>query len=520
MRRRILPLLFLIPAVVFLGGASFPAQTVMLNLMPLPENLLPLADKGVSGELTDSPQELLKGEPSYGSAPLYGAIVLGEGPDNRFIFSLDGNTLYFDSNHDRDLRNDQPLVSQPAVKGLFRKTLLFFPPVSAQVSYPDDVVQEYRLAVTCDLEKKTFNFVNLSYRVGTVIFLPPEKNLKVAIYDANPPNGIFNDFGKDILLVDLNRDGEFDIRPGSPEKVLLAKTLSLAGDVYALEVPDDGEYLDIRQFLAERQPSGVVAITYATKFDNKIMTQPEEGEAVFRNGSFQVVCPREPNAFRRGGSSEVFIRNGELTLDDSYNRPWKAKFVGNSLTPAAVLTFFPCQFSFGFPLTQNLTTDKKAYYPAEKVVVSMQMSGRSNETYTYFAVGEKTQITQPPGTDPNKLFFEETKPHLVIQDPAGNVVVEGSMVLETPDRWEFAWQAPAKTVIPDAGAVYSAVVSWDTGPFQGVVAGGIQILIGKGAAAQKPGEKNEKNQVSDRRGEPRTGVNGYPGRDSGRTSPY
>src|SRR5450830_1530479 len=247
MRRIILPLLFLVSAVVFLGGASLPTQSVMLTFTPLPENLLSLADKRVSGELTDSPVEALKGEPSYGSAPLYGAIVLGGGLGSKFIFSLDGNILYFDSDQDGDLSKEQPLVSQPAVKGLFRKTLLSFPPISMQLSYPENVPQEYRLAITCDLEEKTFSFVNLGYRVGTVIFLPPEQNLKVAIYDANPPNGIFNDFGKDLLLVDLNRDGEFDISSGSLEKVRLAKTLSFAGDVYTIEVMDSGEYIDIRQ---------------------------------------------------------------------------------------------------------------------------------------------------------------------------------------------------------------------------------------------------------------------------------
>ena len=206
MRRRILPLLFLVPAVVFLGGASLPTQSVMLNFTSLPENLLPLADKKVSGELTDFPQEPLKGEPSYGSAPLYGALVLGKGSDNSFTFSLDGNSLYFDFEQDGDLRNNKPLASQPVVKGLFRETLLSFPPISMQLNYLENVPQEYQLAITCDLEEKTFSFVNLGYRVGTVIFLPPEKNLKVAIYDANPPNGIFNDFGKDFLLVDFNRD--------------------------------------------------------------------------------------------------------------------------------------------------------------------------------------------------------------------------------------------------------------------------------------------------------------------------
>ena len=479
MARRILSLLFLVPTVILLYGASFPAQTVILNFTPLPENLLPLADKRVSGELTDSPQESLKGEPSYGSAPLYGAIVLGKGSDNRFTFSLAGNILYFDSDHDGDLSNNQPLASQPAIKGLFRKTLLSFPPISIQLSYPENVPQEYRLAITCDLEEKTFSFVSLGYRVGTVVFLPPEKNLKVAIYDANPPNGIFNDFGKDILLVDLNRDGEFDISSGSPEKVLLAKTLSFAGDVYAIEVMDSGEYIDIRQPPVEKQPSGIVAITYVTKLDNKPITQSKEAEADFRNGSFQVICSQGPAAFHRGGSCEVFIRNGELTLYDSYNRPWKARFVGNSLTPAAVLTSFPSQFSVGFPLEQKLITDKEEYHPAENVVVSTYLIGQAKETYTYFALGDVSRQTQPPGKELNKIVFEESKPHLIIKDPAGNVVTEGDAVLEPPDRYQFTWRIPTETVIPNVDALYSAIVSWDTGPFQGVVTTEVQFSVVK-----------------------------------------
>ena len=472
-------MLFLVLAVVFLGGASLPPQAVMLNLTSLPERLLLLADKRFSGELTDSPQELLKGEPSYGSAPLYGAVVLGEGSGRRFIFSLEGNYLYFDSDHDGDLSNNQPLASQPVVKGLFRKTLLFFSPVSIQLSYPNDFLQEYRLAVTCDLEEKTFSFVNFGYRVGTVVFLPPEKNLKVAIYDANPPNGIFNDFGKDLLLVDLNRDGEFDISSDSPEKVRLAKSLSLAGDVYAIEVIDSGKSMYIRQHSVEKQPSGIVAITYITKTANKNRTQSREEESVFRDGSFQVICSRGAITFHKGGRCEVFIRNGELMLYDSYDRPWKAMFVGNFLTPTAVLTFFPSQFSIGFPFEQNLTTDKKEYHPAENVVVSMQLLGQAKETYTYFAPGEKSRKTQPPGRDSTELFFEESKPRLVIKDSAGNIITEGDLVLEPPDRYKFTWRIPTETVVPDAGALYRAIFSWDTGPFQGLVTTEVQFSIVK-----------------------------------------
>lgn len=472
-------MLFLIPAVVFLGGASFSAQSVMLNFAFLPENLLPLADNRVSGELTDFPAESLKSEPSYDSAPLYGAVVLGEGAGSRFIFSLDGNTLYFDSDHDGDLSNNQPVVSRTAVKGLFRKTLFSFPPILMQLNYPDDTLQEYRLAFTCDLEKRAFSFANLGYRAGTVVFLPPEKNLGVAIYDANPPNGTFNDFGKDIMLVDLNRDGEFDVSPGSSEKVPLAKMVNLAGGVYAIEVMDSGEYMDIRQHPSGKQPSGIVEITYVTKLDNKDRTQSGERESVFNNGSFQVVCAVGPAAFRRGGSSRVFIKNGELTIYDSYNRPSKARFVGNSLTPAAVLTSFPSQFSIGFPFEQNLETDKKEYRPAENVVVSMQLVGQAKETYTYFALGDASRQTQPPSNELNKIVFAESKPHLIIKDPDGNVVTEGDAVLELPDRYQFTWRIPSKIVIPDAGALYSAIFSWDTGSFQGVVTGSVQFSIVK-----------------------------------------
>ncbi|MCX5642516.1 MAG: hypothetical protein NTY10_04725 [Candidatus Omnitrophica bacterium] len=483
MKRRILPLLFLVLSVIFAGGASLPLQSVMLNFAPLPENLLPLVDEKVTGELTDSPQKSLKGEPAYVSLPLYGAIVFGKGSGNRFIFSLSGNSLYFDFEQDGDLSNNQPLSSLPAIKGLFRKTLLSFPPVSVQVSYPDDVVQDYRLAVTCDLENKTFSFVNLGYRVGTIVFLPPEKNLKAAIYDTRPPNGNFNDFGKDFLLLDLNRDGEFDIGSDSSEKVRLAKTLSLAGDIYALEVMDSGEYFDIRQPSAGKQPAGIVAVRYITE---KAATQSAELESGFLNGSFQVICSRGPAKFRKGNSCEVFVKNGELALYDSYNRPWIARFIGNPLTPAAVLTSFPSQFRIGFPLEQNLTTDKKEYRPEEKVVFSVQLVGQAKEIYTYFALGDASRQTQPPPKELNKLVFEESKPHLTIKDQAGQVVTEGDAVLKSPDGYQFDWQVPKETVIPDAGALYSAIFSWDTGSFQGVVSGSVQFSIVKGAAAQKP----------------------------------
>lgn len=464
-----------------MGGASLPTQTVMLTFAPLPENLLPMADKGVAGELTDSPAAVLKGEPQYRSAPLYGVIALGKNSRNRFIFSIDGNTLYFDSDQDGYLSNNQPLASsQPAAKGLFRKTLFSFPPILVRLNYPDDFFQdwqEYRLALTCDLENKAFSFVSLGYRVGTVVFLPPEKDLKVAIYDANPPNGTVNDFAKDILLVDLNRDGEFDVSPGSPEKILLAKTLGFDGNVYTLEVPASGEYMDIYQPLTGKPPSGIVAITYVTERDNKAISQSRELESVFRNGSFQVICSPGPAAFRRGGSSEAFIRNGELTLYDSYNRPWKARFVGNPLLPAAVLTSFPSQFRVGFPFEQKLVTDKEEYRPGENVVFSMHLIGQAKETYTFFALGDVSRQTQPPPKELNKIVFEEQRPRLIIKDQDGKVVAEGNMVLKPPDRYQFTWQVPSKTDIPGAGALYRATISWDTGSFQGVVTTEVQFSV-------------------------------------------
>ena len=484
MRRRILSLTnrpwscgILLLSVFLLGGASFPMQSVMLTFSPLPENMLPLTGEGVIGELTDFPQKPLKVERSYKSAPLCGTIALGADSDNQLTFILDGNLLYLDSNEDFDKGSRQPLTALPAKGGLFRKTRLSFPPILVQLNYPENVPQEYRLAITCDLEKKSFSFVNLGYRAGTIIFLPPAKNLKAAIYDANPANGIFNNFGKDLLLVDLNRDGEFDISPGSPEKIVLAKTLSLAGEVYALEVMDSGEYLDIRQPSAAKQPSGKVAITYVIERDNKSAPQSTEAESAFRDGGFQVVCSRGPAKFSRGGSCKVFIRNGELMLDDPYSRPWKARFVGDSLAPAAVLTYFPSQFRIGFPLEQKLFTDKAEYRPGEDVLFSMQLSGQAKETYISFAPGEKSRITQPPGTDPNKLFFEESKPRLVIKDPVGKVVVEGDAVLKPPDRYRFTWRIPKETVIPEADAFYRATISWDTGPFQGVVTTEVQFSV-------------------------------------------
>ena len=475
MKQRVFSLSFLFLAVVLLSGASLPTQGVLFNLAPLPENLLPLSDKGVIGELIDSPVELLKGEPSYGSAPLYGSVVLGKSPDNRFAFSLAGGLLYFDFEQDGDLSNNQPLTALPAKGGLFRKTLLSFPPVLVWLNYKDNASQQYWLAITCDTENKTFSFVNLGYRSGTVIFLPPDKNLKVAIYDANLPNGTFNDYGKDYFLVDLNGDGEFDISKGSLEKVLLVKTLNIAGDVYAIEGYDSGEYIDIRQSPAEKQPSGTAAITYVTKLDNKNKTQSGEGEVVFSNGGFQVFCSRGPAAFRRGARCAVFVKNGELMLYDVYDRLWLARFTGEPLSSiaAAELTFFPSQFAVGFPFKQNLMTNQKEYRPAENVVVSMRLTGQAQEVYTYFASG--------PDADRSNSPFAENLPYLAIKDPAGNVVAEGDMIAKEPGNYQFTWQIPANIVIPAQGVLYNAVVSWDIGSFQGKVTNSVQFPIVKDA---------------------------------------
>ena len=475
---RTFPFLFLILPVIFLLGAYLPTQIVVLNPSALPENLLSIAKEKVPGSLTEEPSMKLKGEIIYKNAPFYGILPLAGSPENRFVFALDGSLLYVDSDRDGNLAGETPLTARPVQAGLYRKTLLFFPVARLRLNYPGAAFQDYFVAITCDLENRTFSFENVGYRTGTVLF-PFGKDFKVAIYDANPPNGTFDDYQKDMLLVDLNNDGEFDVIENSPELTFLTKTMNLAGTIYAVEVPPSGEYVNIRQFSGDLKPSGQVTVQYRTEYNNtdEIKIQKETREALFdASGRFRVSFPRGPTAFRRGSASvEIKFEEGNLILYDGFDRLWTANFVGSSLSPVAVVTRFPAEVAFGFPFKMNVIPDKKdKYTPGERAVIAAALQGQAGETYTRFLVEEVPRWPQPAGTDLSKKIFREIIPHIVITAQDGSVVTESDM-LPFPNK--FVWPVPSKEFIPSGGAVYTATVTWDTGPFQGVVSGKVFLPV-------------------------------------------
>jgi len=478
-------LLALFLSLPLLISAQFPGQIVVLNSEPLPDDLLPLVKEKVSGRLFRFPPSGLKGEPVYRtSSPFYGVILLAGSPENRFLFVLDGDLLYIDSDADGNLRAERPLLARPREGGLYRKTLLSFSSASLRMNYPGAAFEDYFVKITCDLETETFYLENVGYRTGMVTF-PVGKDFRIAIYDSTPPNGKFDDYQQDIMLIDLNRDGKFDITKESSELLLLAKTVNLFGTLYALEVPPSGEYLSILQFSeGAATPSGKATVRYQVEYNNKVKIEKETKEVLFgADNRFRMLFLRGPVAFRRGARVEVKVEEGILILSDSQNLMWQAEFFGYSPEPVLTTDRFPTEVSLAFPFKMDLFSEKEEYQAGKEIELVMRLQGQAKEIYVRFLVEEAPNLFgRSTGSDWKQKIMKETLPHIIISDKEGKVVVEGDMSLEsTPANQEagyrFRWQAPLKGAIPSGREVYTATVTWDTGPFQGVVSGQTTVSV-------------------------------------------
>jgi hypothetical protein len=178
--------------------------------------------------------EGLKAEPKYRSPkPLYGKLVLGDGPDNRITVVLDepeegAPRIYVDQNHDKDLTNDGDGQWTQVSEGI-----LGFSNVTIDVPYRTGTVpytlEFYRFK---DRMRECVLYFRNSAREGEI--QSGGNAYKVAVLHENA-DGRFDNLAYGTLLVDMNSDGKLEGRPDSAEFHKLAEPFNVHGRVW--EVP-------------------------------------------------------------------------------------------------------------------------------------------------------------------------------------------------------------------------------------------------------------------------------------------
>ena len=181
--------------------------------------------------VSDKRPEGLKAEPKYKSPkPLYGQLVLGDGPDNHITVVLDEPEngtprIYIDRNHDKDLTNDgngQWTEVNDATMSL-SKVVIDVPYKTGTVPY---TLEFYRFKSR--LREFVLYYRN-ACREGEIH--SGGKAYKIAALNENA-DGRFDNLENGTLLIDLNRDGKLEGRPDSAEFHKLNEPFNIHGRVW------------------------------------------------------------------------------------------------------------------------------------------------------------------------------------------------------------------------------------------------------------------------------------------------
>ncbi len=219
------------------------APTAATKLADAGEQVVALRPiQGIMGSLVQyyGPQRLvvsekrpegLKAEPKYKSPkPLYGQLVLGDGPDNHVTVVLDEPEnetprIYVDRNHDQDLTNDgdgQWTDVNDAMMSLSH-VAIDAPYKTGTVPY---TLEFYRFKGR--LHEFVLYYRN-ACREGEIN--SDGKAYKIAVLNENA-DGRFDNLENGTLLIDLNRDGKLEGRPDSAEFHKLSEPFNIHGRVW------------------------------------------------------------------------------------------------------------------------------------------------------------------------------------------------------------------------------------------------------------------------------------------------
>jgi hypothetical protein len=223
--------------------------------------------------------------------------------------------------------------------------------------------------------------INAGFYQGVVSFGGQQR--LVAVVDADG-NGLYNDAAKgaepggDRLLIDLNGDGQFDMRPTSDEVQPLGRFV-LAGDRYwQIEVAPDGSSVTVELL---HKPLGTIR---AGPADYTLLLQGDEGVLRVRGKAGTVRAP----------AGKYHLTECVYRLREKSGPIWE--FIGQGPEGATVVV--PAGGEVKFPLGPPLTPTIDVSPPEEgRITLLLNLAGGAGETYSLIRVNGTATPPVPKG---------------------------------------------------------------------------------------------------------------------------
>ena len=339
--------------------------------------------------LAKKPKVALTREPSYRSeAPLYATVKFGKGDDNRYAFVFDESRgtgagydlLYVDVDNDKDLAEHEPIHS------LHTMGSSYYGPARVLVLH-DGFRSVHHLFV------RSYRGVAQSY-VSSTCYYSGEVTIagakrRIAVIDGNC-NGLYNEFAKDRVAIDLDDDGKFDASWEKGEVLPQGKYVRVGDTFYSVQISDDGAEAEV---VEPKTATGRVRVTQTNVW--VALNSEVNGYLAFSTEDGRTVLP-----VGRYGVSQI-----QLTAEDSAGGELKA--TGSVRTKEKPLLEVSDEreavLHIGSPFTTSVVADVDGY----GVRLSLSMKGAAGEQYSSYTMNG----SRPP------------EPTLVITDDKGNEVL-------------------------------------------------------------------------------------------------
>lgn len=188
------------------------------------------------------PEESLKLPETASEQLRFGALHIGNGADSLVSVAFDENSgvLFVDKNNNEDLTDDgKPDWDEDKGDYLIKEVIVDvnYKNVETAVPYP---VSFYRYKNR--LTDSIMAFRN-GYRTGSITLR--DSTYDIALLD-DDLNGLFDEFDRSALVIDINRDGTLDGNTESPEYYSLTRPFNIKGYYYQVsQITPSGDRITI-----------------------------------------------------------------------------------------------------------------------------------------------------------------------------------------------------------------------------------------------------------------------------------
>jgi hypothetical protein len=327
---------------------------------------------GLEIALSSEPAKAIRFPTIRSSQPGFGTLSVGDRPDavNLLLDSTTAEKGLYDLLY-IDLNGDAQMTANERFQGRRDDTGCSFGPIRLDVSIAGTRVPQWFQFRYSDYEVergrrvRNFTAINSGYYVGRVEF--GKRTYLIALSDQNA-NGMFADLtatggpAGDRLLIDLNGDGRFDVRPGSEESQTLGQNVLLDGAYWQVHVEKDGGAISVGEL---EQPLGEL---HAGVADFALLLRD-------KNGDMRV---RGKDGMARVPVGDYHLARCQYAMVDPAGRRWVFTGSGDADIPIVITTEKPARLPLGPPLTPRVNVER---IDDEKVAFLFTLTGAGGESY-------------------------------------------------------------------------------------------------------------------------------------------